>query len=175
MNPPTAEAESIGVLARTGTWTIDAVHSTIAFQVRDKRQMIATIRGRFTDYEGTLEAGPEPRVRVAIQAAGLTTDSENRDRHLRSADFLDVAEHPVIRLASDTIVEGDDGRIHMTGSIDIKGVRQPLELEGTVLGCGTDRYGNDRVAIEARGDLLFGPMPVALVADISFVSEGSTS
>jgi polyisoprenoid-binding protein YceI len=174
VNPQTTEAESIGVLARTGTWTIDPVHSTIAFRVRDMRQN-ATIRGRFTDYEDTLEAGPEPRVRVAIQAVGLTTDSEDRDRHLRSADFLDVAEHPAIPLVSDTIVEGDDGRIHMTGSSDIESVRQPLELEGTVLGSGTDRYGNDRVAIEAQGDLRFGTMPVALVADISFVPEGSKS
>ncbi len=166
--------EQITQVVPAGTWKLDPGHSTISFEVRDMSRLFATIRGRFTDYYGSIESEPEGVARAsgAIRVASLTTDQAQRDEHLRSPEFLDAGAHPEIRFESDRIEAIDEKRIRVAGRLELKGVEQPLAFDGTVLGSGTDQRGAERLAIAAEGELAFGPMTVKLVVDVSAVKEG---
>ena len=92
----------------SGTWKIDPSHSEIQFFVR--HMMIAKVRGRFREFEGTIHVGERPedsRVEVVIEAASIDTRDRTRDEHLRSADFLDVERYPELRFASTSVRPGD--------------------------------------------------------------------
>jgi polyisoprenoid-binding protein YceI len=167
-----ATTDRITTLLPTGIWRLDPVHSTIGFEVRDMAQLVATIRGRFTDYEGVLEVD-ENRARAsgAIRTASVTTDHEQRDEDLRSEHYLDAAQYPQIRFESDDIVPLDAGKIQILGRLELKGEEQPLELEARVLGTGRDQAGQQRLAIAGEGELAFGPMQVKLVVDVSSLKQ----
>ena len=78
-------------LIPTGVWTVDATHSTVGFAV--KHMGIANVRGRFTEFEGTLEVGDDlasSSARGSVKVASITTEEEQRDEHLRSPDFFNV-------------------------------------------------------------------------------------
>ena len=95
----------------TGTWQVDKVHSSVEFQV--KHLGIATVKGQFTEFEGTLEVGPENTVAYGtVQVASVNTREPQRDEHLRSADFFDAEQHPEISFRSTAIrpVDEDDLR-----------------------------------------------------------------
>jgi len=167
-------SRTASAITEPGTWAVDPAHSTVGFEVRDMARLIATIRGRFTDYDGTLEVDPDGRARArgAIRVTSITTDQTQRDEHLRSAEFLDASEHPEIRFASDRIEALDAERIRLAGGLVLKGAEQPVTLEARVLGAGTDQRGSERLAIAGEGELAFGPMQVKLLVDVSLVKAG---
>ena len=140
-------------LVPTGLWRVDPGHSTIGFSA--KHMMIATVRGRFREFEGTLEVDHAGHARAhgTIQAASVDTGEPDRDAHLRSADFFDADAHPEIRFESSSIEALGDDRFRATGELEIRGVTREVELEGTVHGTGRDPWGNERVAVEARGQV----------------------
>src|SRR5262245_13239208 len=85
----------------TGTWNVDASHSTVAFSAR--HLMVAKVRGRFTDFAGTITVAEDPlqsKLEATVKTASITTDDEGRDAHLRNADFFDVDTHPEMTLVS---------------------------------------------------------------------------
>jgi polyisoprenoid-binding protein YceI len=103
----------------TGTWTVDASHSSVEFRV--KHMMISTVRGRFDEFEGTIEAAPDykdSKVRGSIQAASIDTNEPRRDEHLRSADFFDVENNPTIEFASTRIEHGARGDYRVSGDLE---------------------------------------------------------
>src|ERR687889_257837 len=103
---PTPTAVSLPL----GTWQIDPIHSTIGFEVRDMAHLFATVRGRFTDYDGVIEITPDgARASGTIRVASLTTDYGERDDSLRSAQFLDVATTPDMHFESDPFEVQPDG------------------------------------------------------------------
>src|SRR3954468_5589421 len=105
-----------------GTWRIDPVHSTVAFEVRDMAHLFATVRGRFTDYEGVVEVTPEgAHAAATIRVASLTTDYGERDDNLRSSQFLDVAATPTMRFETDSFAVHPDGSVHVAGRLELKG------------------------------------------------------
>lgn len=158
------------VLLPLGNWRIDPAHSTVAFEVRDMTHLLATIHGRFTDFDGTLDVTSEgARAHGAIRVASITTDHAQRDEDLRSPQFLDAARWPEIRFESQAVEAVADHAIRVTGRLALKGTESDVQLEGAVLGTGTDHSGNQRLAISAEGVLPFGPMQVKLVLDISAV------
>ena len=75
-------------LLSSGSWSVDPAHSTIEFRV--KHMVIETVKGRFRDFDGAIVAGAEPAISGSIRVASLETLHEERDVHLRSADFFDV-------------------------------------------------------------------------------------
>src|SRR5436305_5922654 len=98
------------VITKT-TWALDPSHTTIEFGV--KHMMVTTVKGRFTEFSGTLlgdlEGAHEGEIDVEIQAASIDTRSEQRDAHLRSADFLDAENFPTITFRGTRIEpKGDD-------------------------------------------------------------------
>jgi polyisoprenoid-binding protein YceI len=154
-----------------GTWRIDPVHSTVGFEVRDMAYLFATVRGRFTDYDGLVEVTPDgARASGAIRVASLTTDHGERDDNLRSAQFLDVAATPEMRFETDAFEVQPDGSVHVAGRLELKGTWSDVELGGRVLGTGVDHTGTERLAIAVEGALPFGPMQVKLIVDVSAVS-----
>lgn len=133
-------------------YQIDPAHTGVEFAV--KHMMVATVRGRFTEVAGTVtEDDRGVVVDVTIPAASINTGVAQRDEHLRSADFFDVATHPELRytgrLASGSITEG--GRLE--GELTIRGVTRPVTLEVEALGEGKDPWGNLKRGYTATGKL----------------------
>lgn len=138
----------------TTLWQIDPAHSAVDFSV--KHMMFTTVRGRFKDVKGTIEIDDQDpsrsQINVEISAVSIDTGVEDRDAHLRSADFLDVANYPTITFRS-TRVEGaikEEGKTFtVTGDLTIRGKGAEVTLEATYLGAGKDPWGNFKKGAEA--------------------------
>ncbi|MCZ3385512.1 MAG: YceI family protein [Actinomycetia bacterium] len=174
----------------TGTWTIDPSHSRIGFSA--KHAMVATVRGQFAEFSGELtldgSAPEQSAAAVTIVASSISTSSEDRDNHLRNADFLDVETHPEITFRSTGVrfSRGDD--FVMLGDLSIRGATRPVELKVELEGLATDPFGNERigfsgettigrknfgltwnVALEAGGVLVSDKVKIAL--DVSAIKQ----
>ena len=145
-----AEDTTARTLPVSGTWTIDPAHTVIGFRVR--HLMAATVRGSFKSFSGKIHIGDSPedsRAEVAIDAASIDTGVEDRDRHLRSQDFLDAATHPTLDFASREVRPVSDGRYQIEGDLTIRGESRPVTLELDYLGLMTDPWGNDKALFSA--------------------------
>jgi polyisoprenoid-binding protein YceI len=141
-------------LIPTGTWTVDATHSTVGFAV--KHMGIANVRGRFTEFEGTLEVGEDlasASARGSVKAASITTGEEQRDEHLRSADFFNVEEFPEITFESTLVEAIDDESTNVVGNLTMHGVTKDVRLKAVVQGTDVDPSGNERAGVEVVGVL----------------------
>ena len=120
-----------------GTWTLDPAHTSAAFTVRHAG--ISRARGQFDDVEGVLEVGEggqDLSFRSTLKTGSISTSNEDRDNHLRSADFFDAENFPEIRFVS-TKVEGDT----LVGDLTIRDVTKPVELDFSYEGAATDPFG----------------------------------
>lgn len=136
-----------------GTYAIDASHSEVGFVAR--HAMVTKVRGRFTEVEGSItfaDSVEASSANATIAAASVTTGSEQRDGHLQSPDFFDVATYPSITFAS-TAVRAEGGEFVLEGDLTIKDVTKrvtvPVEFEGTA----TDPFGNQRAGFSAAFDV----------------------
>ena len=135
-----------------GTWTVDKVHSSVEFQV--KHLGIATVKGQFTDFEGTLESGPDgAKAYGTVKVASVDTREPQRDEHLRSADFFEAETYPEITFQSTAIRPVDEDTFELEGDLTIHGVTQPVKLKVVIEGTETDPQGNERVGLSAVGDI----------------------
>jgi polyisoprenoid-binding protein YceI len=145
---------SKSTLVPAGTWSVDPIHSTVGFSV--KHLGIATVRGKFEDFSGTLEIGEgdeTARAYGTVQGVSINTGDAGRDEHLRSADFFGVEQNPELRFESTGIEHVDDETFEITGDLTMNGVTKPIKLTAEVQGEETDPWGNDRVALEVTGQL----------------------
>jgi polyisoprenoid-binding protein YceI len=136
----------------TGTWTIDSSHTRVGFSA--KHAMVATVRGQFNEFDGTLSldgAAPEQSsATVTIKAGSISTGSDDRDNHVRSADFLDVESHPELTFRSTGVrYEGGDDFV-MTGDLTIRGTTRPVELKVDLEGLASDPFGNERIGFSGE-------------------------
>jgi polyisoprenoid-binding protein YceI len=138
----------------TTTWTPDATHTTIGFTA--KHLVITTVRGRFRDVKGTMTLNAEKpeasSVEVEIAVSSIDTGVEQRDAHLVTSDFLDVAAHPRItfksrRVERQPFVEG--GRFKIVGDLTIRGVTRDVTLDATYHGATSDPWGGRRAGFQA--------------------------
>lgn len=133
-----------------GTYAIDPSHSSVGFEVR--HMGIATVRGAFRRFQGTIDATSEqPVLNGTVEVASVDTGDENRDGHLTAPDFFDAEQYPEITFHTTSIDEAGAGKVQLNGEITIKGVTQPLELTGTAAEGGADPWGNERVGFEVEG------------------------
>ena len=138
----------------TGTWTVDASHSSVEFRV--KHLGISTVSGAFREFEGQLEIGEDitqSKITGKIKAASVDTGEPKRDEHLRSPDFFDADAYPEITFESTRIDVVDEDEFHVTGNITLHGVTGEITLHAEVTGTEQDPWGNTRVGLEARGEL----------------------
>jgi polyisoprenoid-binding protein YceI len=125
-----------------GTYVIDPIHSVVEFVVRHLG--LAKVRGRFNQFEGTINIAEEPlqsSARVTIQAASIDTRDPDRDAHLRSPDFLDVERYPTLDWVS-TRVRRDGDRWLVDGDLTIRDVTRNVTLDVEFEGGAKDPWGN---------------------------------
>jgi polyisoprenoid-binding protein YceI len=138
------------VTTRTGTWEIDPTHSSLDFTVR--HAMIAKVRGRFTDFTGTLrldEESPEKSsAEVTVQLSSVDTGNAQRDEHLRTSDFFEVEKFPTMTFVSTGAVARGDDEYTLTGDLTIHGVTKPVSFDIEVQGTAVDPFGNERIGFE---------------------------
>jgi polyisoprenoid-binding protein YceI len=136
------------------SYTIDAGHSEVSFQIR---HLVSQVRGRFNDFSGTiaLDTGkPESSsVEFKIKAASVDTALADRDKHLRSADFFDVEKHPEITFKSTAIKASGKDTYAVTGNLTIRGVTKQVTLPVSFLGTARDPWGNDKAGFETATTL----------------------
>ena len=135
-------------------WKLDPAHTLVEFSA--KHMMISTVKGRITDIEGTIytdEKNPaNSSVEATLKSASIDTRTEQRDQHLRSADFLNAEQFPEIRFKSKRI-EGDAGRFKLTGDLTIRDVTREITLDVEFGGRNLDPWGGERVGFSATGKI----------------------
>ncbi|HUO70049.1 MAG TPA: YceI family protein [Solirubrobacteraceae bacterium] len=141
----------------SATWTIDPAHSKVGFAV--KHMGIATVRGEFTDFEGTLEIGEDlsnARAYGTVKVESVDTNEPQRDAHLRSPDFFDADQYPELRFESTSIEALDEDSYRITGRLTIHGITNEIVLHAEAQGTDTDPWGNERLGLEVIGQLSRG-------------------
>lgn len=138
----------------TGTWEIDAAHSTVGFAV--KHAVIATSRGAFTRYTGgaTIDAANpgNSSLWVDIDAASVATGNEQRDEHLKSADFWNAEANPKITFRS-TAVKPDGDKVITTGDLTVGGTTHPVDVTWEFGGIAKDPWGNIKAGFEGTATI----------------------
>jgi polyisoprenoid-binding protein YceI len=133
------------------TFSIDKAHSETEFQVR---HLLTRVRGRFTDFEGTIEMDEQDpgrsSVEVTIQATSVDTAQADRDTHLRSADFFSVEQFPTLTFKSTSVAAKGTDTYQVTGDLTIHGVTRQVVMPVTFLGLAKDPWGNQRAGFEAE-------------------------
>ena len=117
-------------LPAVGTYAIDQSHTQLGFMVR--HMAVSKVRGRFTSFEGTLVVAEDPTqssVNLTIDANSVDTRDENRDNHLRTNDFFDIANHPTWTYVTTSVVADGSAAWKVTGDLTIRGITKPVVLE----------------------------------------------
>jgi polyisoprenoid-binding protein YceI len=138
----------IGTGLVAGTWTIDATHSEVSFTVR---HLMSKVRGSFADFSGEITTTEDPAqstVSVAIKSSSITTNNDQRDAHLRSADFFDPEKGGELVFVSTGITAEDEGYV-IHGDLTINSITKPVDLAAEFLGVAVDAFGATRVGAEA--------------------------
>jgi polyisoprenoid-binding protein YceI len=145
---------STAIAPTTATWKLDPSHSSVEFSA--KHMMFTTVRGRFAEVEGSIAGDKDSpataSLHVTMKAASIDTRNEQRDQHLRSADFLDAETYSDVTFTS-TRIEGDARKFRMTGDLTIRGTTRPVTLDVTYEGAGTDPWGGERIGFSASGKI----------------------
>jgi polyisoprenoid-binding protein YceI len=134
-------------------WKLDDNHKSVEFVV--KHMMISKVKGTFKDFQATIDADVEDLttadIEFVVELASVDTGNEDRDNHLRSADFFDVEQHPQMTFKSTNIVAKGDGEYDVTGDLSLHGTTKQETFKTTYEGSGVDPYGNEVVAFSVEG------------------------
>ena len=138
-------------VAERTIWAIDPAHSLVGFAV--KHMMVATVKGRFSGISGRLAIDEadlsQSQVEVTIDVATIDTGDQKRDDHLRSADFFDVTNYPIITFRSTRIEPAGQDRWQVFGDLTIRGVTRSVVLDARFHGRGKTPWGSEVVAFTA--------------------------
>lgn len=136
-----------------GTWAIDPVHSEVSFTVR--HMMVSKVRGRFDTFEGSIVTAPDPLdsvVTASVDLSSINTGQEQRDAHIRSADFFEVEKHTHMTFVS-TGLRADGEDFLLDGDLTLKGVTRPVTFKLEINGIGPDAYGGTRAGFSASTEI----------------------
>jgi polyisoprenoid-binding protein YceI len=139
---------------RTGRWVIDPVHSSIG--VTGQHLGLSKVHGRFQTFSGEIvvrDPLEESSCEARIDAGSIDTGNEQRDDHLRSADFLDVASHPVVAFRSTAIESAGRGRWRVQGRLELAGTARDVPLDLRYSGTRPDPWGGVRAGFTATAQL----------------------
>lgn len=132
------------------TWNIDKAHTEVSFAVR--HLMVSTVRGQFARFDASVTVHPErpsrSSVNATVDAASLSTGHEERDKHLRSADFLDVERYPAITFASNQVAQVGTDSFWVRGNLSVHGVTREVTFRGRFEGPVADLIGQRVVGFE---------------------------
>jgi polyisoprenoid-binding protein YceI len=136
-----------------GIWNVDASHSVVGFTAR--HLMISKVRGRFTDFSGVVTIAEDPlqsHVEATVDLASVNTSDEQRDAHLKSADFFNVDHHPQMIFSSTSIKPDGDDYI-MTGDLTVLGKTRSVDFELEFDGVEKDPWGGTRAGFTATTEI----------------------
>lgn len=136
-------------------WAVDPTHSSVEFSIR--HMMFTNVKGAFQTYDATIEADPNDlttaNISFSVDLASVDTKNEDRDNHLRSADFFDVENKPKMTFTSTKVEKKDEGEYAVTGDLSLNGVTKPETFDVTFEGQGKDPWGNEKAGFSAEGTL----------------------
>lgn len=134
-------------------WNLDKAHSSVDFSVR--HMMIANVKGTFNEFDAVIEADPKDlttaKIEFTVDTASVDTRNEDRDAHLRSADFFDSENHPKMTFKATSIEKVDDGEYKVTGDLTIRGTTKQQTFDVTYEGSGKDPWGNEKAGFTVTG------------------------
>ena len=150
-----AATKEIGGLALPppGKYELDIAHTAVEFVAR---HILTRVRGRFTDFSGWIDVAENPEessAHVEIKTASIQTNTEQRDQHLKSDDFLNVEKWPVMTFASTAVRHTGGATFELDGELTIRDVTRPVTLWGEYLGTETNPYGKTVLAATAKTTL----------------------
>ena len=154
ITPASTRAVNGLTLPSTGTFVLDKSHTEVGFIAR--HLMVSKVRGRFTDFEGTIVVADDPSessVEVIIQAASINTNDENRDKHVRTNDFLSTDEFPALTFRSTKVELSSGGDWKVNGDLTVRGATRPIVLDVQFEGVIQDPWGNQRLGFAASGEI----------------------
>lgn len=135
--------------SQAGKYALDESHSKVGFEI--PHLVISSVEGRFTKFEGEIELAEkftDSKVNTSIDVSTIDTSNADRDKHLKSADFFDIAKYPKMTFKSKKIT-GTNDNFKVVGDLTIKDVTKEVTLTGKFLGVAKDAYGNDKAAFNA--------------------------
>ncbi len=136
-------------------WIIDTNHSEVGFKVR--HLVISNASGKFTSFEGTVESDKEDfsdaKASFSADIDSIHTGNEQRDGHLKSADFFDAAKYPKLSFVSTGITKNGGNEFLVKGDLSIHGITKPVELKAEFGGSQKDFYGNTVAGFELNGKI----------------------
>lgn len=136
-------------------WAVDPSHSEISFKV--KHLMIANVKGEFQKFNASIEAAgtdfSDAKAHATLDSAGIFTNDENRDKHLRSEDFFNAEKHPHLSFTGTSMQHIGGNDYKLTGDLTIKDITKPVTLDVEFGGKNTDPWGNEKLAFSLSGKL----------------------
>jgi len=143
----------ISVNAQETKWGFDKAHSKIQFDVA--HMVISEVSGQFQEYEGTVATTKDDfsdaKIDFSITVKSIDTDNEDRDNHLRSADFFDVEKYPEITFSSKEIKKVGEHQYQLIGNLTLHGVTKEVILDAKYGGTIKDPYGNVKAGFKITG------------------------
>ena len=134
-------------------WTIDPTHSEVGFKV--KHMMFTNVKGLFNDYSADIDFNDdlkEANLQFEAKINSIFTNNADRDNHLKSADFFDAEQYPILNFKS-TNIQGNGSEYEITGDLTIKGITKPITLNAEFSGLMTDPWGNTKVGLNLDGKI----------------------
>jgi polyisoprenoid-binding protein YceI len=142
-------------MAKT-TWVLEPSHSELEFKIR--HFMISTVSGQFHKFDATVETEGDDfstaKISLTAEIDSISTRNDQRDGHLKSADFFDMANHPQIKFESTGFQKASDDQYKLTGNLTMHGVTHPVSLDVEYGGTMKDPYGNTRSGFVVEGKLI---------------------
>lgn len=148
--PPSIRSSGFDRPIETGRYEIDPVHSRIGFVAR--HAMVTKVRGSFYEFSGSgrfdADAPSSSHLELTIEASSIDTRNPDRDAHLRTNDFLDVARFPTLTFRSTSFEQLDPHHYRVTGDLNLRGVTNPVVIDFEVTGSAVDPDGAERIGFE---------------------------
>ncbi len=136
-------------------WNLDPTHSELGFKV--KHMMITNVSGSFGSFNANVETEDDDfstaNIEFTIDVASINTGNEQRDGHLKSADFFDVENHPQMKFVSNSVAKKGDNEYEITGDLSLHGVTKPVTFKAENGGSGKDPWGNHKTGFTIEGKI----------------------
>jgi len=134
-------------------WNLDPTHSEITFKV--KHLMISNVKGEFKNFSATIEGEDfeKAKIKASIDTSSVDTNNNDRDTHLKSADFFDVENHKEMAFEGTSFKKVDDDEYKLTGILTIKGVNNEVTLDVEFGGMNKDPWGNEKTGFSLEGKI----------------------
>ncbi len=140
-------------MEKTAKWVMDPAHSELTFRV--KHMMISNVKGEFKNFNVEVDGDDilKSQIKVTIDASSINTNNNDRDNHLKSADFFDADNHKQLLFTSTGIEKKDDSEYKLKGNLSIRGNTKEVSLDLEYGGSNKDPWGNEKAGLSIEGKI----------------------